>query len=82
MIDAIAKCTDRLIKVEGGVRTGKTEALIKRAATLINAGQAPESILVAATNAFSAQAFRQRLRRALNQAEAADRVVIEPAIEA
>lgn len=82
MIDAIAKCTDRLIKVEGGVRTGKTEALIKRAATLINAGQAPESILVAATNAFSAQAFRQRLRRVLNQAEAADRVVIEPALEA
>lgn len=82
MIDAIAECTDRLIKVEGAARAGKTEALVKRAATLINAGQAPESILVAATNAFAAQAFRQRLRRALNQAEAADRVVIEPALEA
>ncbi len=82
MIDAIAECTDRLIKVEGAARAGKTEALIKRAAALINAGQAPESILVVATNAFSAQAFRQRLRRALGKADAADRVVIEPALEA
>ncbi len=82
MIDAIAACTDRLIKIEGAARSGKTEALIKRVVTLIEAGQAPESILVVATNAFSAQAFRQRLSRALSHADAANQVVVEPALEA
>ncbi len=82
MIDAIAACTDRMVKVEGAARAGKTEALIRRAATLINAGQAPESILVVATNAFAGQAIRQRLAHALDNAAAASNVNIMTALDA
>lgn len=82
MIDAIAACTDRMVKIEGAARTGKTEVLVRRAATLINAGQAPESILIAATNAFAAQAIRQRLAHALGDAAAAGKVNISTALDA
>lgn len=65
MIDTIAAFDGRLAKVEGAERSGKTQALVARCAHLIQNGEAPASILVAVTNAFAAQAFRKRLRRAL-----------------
>ena len=65
MIDTIAAFDGRLAKVEGAERSGKTQALVAHCAHLIQNGEAPASILVAVTNAFAAQAFRKRLRRAL-----------------
>ena len=82
MIDAIATCTDRMVKVEGAARAGKTEALVRRAAALIKAGEAPESLLVTVSNAFAGQAFRQRLARALGDAATASKVNIMTALEA
>ena len=84
MIDTIAAFDGRLAKIEGAARSGKTQALVARCAHLIQNGQAPDSILVAVTNAFAAQAFRNRLRRALpaNNAGAAESVRVCTALEA
>lgn len=84
MIDTIAAFDGRLAKIEGAARSGKTQALVARCAKLIENGEAPESILVAVTNAFAAQAFRKRLRRALpaNKAAAAEAVRICCALDA
>lgn len=84
MIDTIAAFDGRLAKIEGAARSGKTQALVARCAQLIQNGQAPDSILVAVTNAFAAQAFRNRLRRALpaNNAGAAENVRVCTALEA
>lgn len=70
MIDTIAAFDGRLAKIEGAARSGKTQALVARCAQLIQNGEAPASIAVAVTNAFAAQAFRARLRRALPAAKA------------
>lgn len=84
MIDTIAAFDGRLAKIEGAARSGKTQALVARCAKLIENGETPESILVAVTNAFAAQAFRKRLRRALpvNKAAAAEAVRICCALDA
>ena len=84
MIDTIAAFDGRLAKIEGAARSGKTQALVARCAKLIEAGEAPASILVAVTNAFAAQAFRKRLRHALptNKAAFAESVRVCTALDA
>ena len=61
MIDAIASFDGRIAKVHGPARSGKTEALARRAVHLLDEGVDPASILVEVTNGFAAQAFRRRL---------------------
>lgn len=70
MIDTIAAFEGRIAKVQGPARSGKTEALVRRCATLIQQGVAPESVLVAVANSFAAQAFTARLAAALGGDEA------------
>lgn len=61
MINAIASFDGRIAKVHGPARSGKTEALARRAVHLLDEGVDPTSILVEVTNGFAAQAFRRRL---------------------
>lgn len=61
MIDVIASFDGRIAKVHGPARSGKTEALARRAVHLLDEGVDPASILVEVTNGFAAQAFRRRL---------------------
>ena len=61
MIDVIASFDGRIAKVHGPARSGKTEALARRAVHLLDEGVDPTSILVEVTNGFAAQAFRRRL---------------------
>lgn len=83
MIENIAAFDGRCAKVCGPARSGKTEALVQRCATLLNAGVAPESIFVEQSSAFAVQAFRRRLRHALGDDHAAaDAVVVETALDA
>ena len=83
MIDTIAAFDGRIAKVQGPARSGKTEALVRRCACLIQNGVAPETILVEVSSAFAAQAFRRRLRKALgDQERAADAVCVSTALDA
>ena len=83
MIENIAAFDGRCAKVCGPARSGKTEALVQRCATLLNAGVAPESIFVEQSNAFAVQSFRRRLQHALGADHAAaDAVVVETTLDA
>lgn len=84
MIEEISACDERLVKVSGAAGTGKTEALIARAARLINGGADPSTILMVASTTFGAQALRERLRAALGEdnAPAANEVAITTALNA
>ena len=82
MIDAIAAFEGRMAKVEGGVATGKTEALIRRCARSISQGEDPASIGVCVASGMAADEFRERLRHALGDKEAlADKVRIARALD-
>lgn len=72
VIAEIAAFDGRIAKVSGPVRSGKTEALVRRAAALLAAGTAPEDILLATTTAEAARVARRRLTRALAAAGVAD----------
>lgn len=84
MLKTIAAFEGRIAKVAGPARSGKTEALVQRCVSLLANGQAPSSIMVGVSTAFAAQAFRQRLRRALGEGQArlADGVCICTALDA
>ena len=84
MIDTIAAFDGRIAKVQGSARSGKTEALVRRCAHLVQHGIAPETILVEVASAFAAQGFRNRLRRALGPdlERAADAVRVGTALDA
>lgn len=83
MIEEIAACDERLVKVAGAVGTGKTEALVARAARLIGDGTDPSAILMVTSTTFGAQALRERLRAALGEAaDAANEVAITTALNA
>lgn len=71
-IAAIAAFEDRIAKVEGPVRSGKTEALLRRAAAGVAAGYAPEDILIETTTAEGARVARRRLVDALAAAGVED----------
>ena len=69
MIEGIARCEERIIKIQGGPRSGKTEALVQRCAHLLRNGTSPAEILVETSTAFAAQAFKARLARELADSE-------------
>lgn len=69
-VAAVAAFEGRLAKVQGAVRTGKTEALVRRAATLLARGVDPASILMTATTAEGARVLRGRLAGALRREDA------------
>ncbi len=83
MIDTIASFEGRIAKVQGPARSGKTEALVRRCARLIQAGTDPATILVETSNARAAQAFRNRLAHYLGPEfeQAATDVPIRTALE-
>lgn len=58
----------RVAKVAGPVRSGKTEALVQRACTLVARGVDPQSILLATSTAEAARVLRCRLARAFAHA--------------
>lgn len=83
MIEEIAVCDERLVKISGAASTGKTEALVARAVQLIRTGCDPSAILMVASTTFGAQALRDRLRAALGEeAAAADEVAVTTALNA
>ena len=65
VIAEIAAFDGRIAKITGPVRSGKTEALVRRAAALLSAGVAPEAILLATSTAEAARVARHRLAEAL-----------------
>ncbi len=81
MIDSITTFEGRLAKIEGAAATGKTEALLRRAAYLVHAGVEPEGILIEATSGFAVAAMRARLIDLLPNDTRAQRVQIARAID-
>ena len=73
VIAEIAAFSGRIAKIAGPVRSGKTEALVRRAATLVAGGTAPEDILLCTSTAEAARVARRRLAEALAAAGKADR---------
>lgn len=65
VIDEIAACGERAVKVEGPARSGKTEALVRRAAALLGQGVPAGELCIVAASGFAVQALRQRLERAV-----------------
>lgn len=84
MLTTIASCNSRIVKVEGPACSGKTEALVRRAAELLKAGIDPEQVFVAVATGFAADAFRARLTCALpaDLAMAAQRVAVGRPLDA
>lgn len=80
-IEAAAADGTRAVKVCGAARTGKTEVLVRRAAGLVKAGVAPETIWIEVSTGFAADELRRRLAAALEGAGvdpgAAQRVIVE-----
>lgn len=72
MIDTIVSCKDHFVKITGPARSGKTEALIRRCAALLNNGVDPSTIVVEVSSAFAAQSFHQRLESAIDPKHSAD----------
>ena len=72
VIAEIAAFNGRIAKITGPVRSGKTEALVRRAAALLSAGVAPEAILLATSTAEAARVARRRLAEALAAAGTSD----------
>ena len=68
LVNDIAAFDGRMAKVAGPVRSGKTEALLRRAATLVADGTDPEEVLVAVSTAEAARLARKRLAHALAEA--------------
>lgn len=60
-IKEIAESTERLIKIVGAGRTGKTEALVARCVQLLSQGVNPASVLVVTSTAESTAAFSERV---------------------
>ncbi len=61
-IQEIASCEDRVVKIEGAPASGKTEAMARRVASLLEAGVSPDKIMVCVSTGFAAQRFHARLR--------------------
>ena len=65
MMAEIAAFDGRTAKIVGPTRSGKTEALLRRAAAAVAAGCAPEDILIETSTAEAARVARRRLVDAL-----------------
>lgn len=83
MIESIAAFDGRMAKITGPARSGKTEALVRRCAKLIESGADPSGILVETPCASAARSFRHRLKKALPESlhEAADAIATGTALE-
>lgn len=68
----IAAFDGRTAKIVGPARSGKTEALLRRAAAAVAAGCAPEDILIETSTAEAARVARRRLVDALAAAGVQD----------
>ena len=66
-IESAAMDGSRIVKVSGAGRTGKTEALVRRAAHLIASGTAPESIWIEVSSRIAGDELRRRLAGALEE---------------
>jgi hypothetical protein len=66
-IEEIAISQNRTIKISGPVNSGKTQALIMRCKTLLEAGVAPEQILVVCASSYTAGAFKRRLSHTVGE---------------
>ena len=71
-IAEIAAFDGRTAKIVGPARSGKTEALLRRAAAAVAAGCAPEDILIETSTAEAARVARRRLVDALAAAGVQD----------
>ncbi len=80
MLNDIAAFDGRLAKVSGASRTGKTEALVRRAARLLADGADPASLLIETTTAEGARVLRRRLAAALEAAGAPDAAALAQAV--
>lgn len=72
MMAEIAAFDGRTAKIVGPARSGKTEALLRRAAAAVAAGCAPEDILIETSTAEAARVARRRLVDALAAAGVQD----------
>lgn len=72
MMAEIAVFDGRTAKIVGPARSGKTEALLRRAAAAVAAGCAPEDILIETSTAEAARVARRRLVDALAAAGVQD----------
>ena len=72
MMAEIAAFDGRTAKIVGPARSGKTEALLRRAAAAVAAGCAPEGILIETSTAEAARVARRRLVDALAAAGVQD----------
>lgn len=75
-IKEIAESTERLIKVVGAGRTGKTEALVARCVQLLGQGVDPASVLVVTSTADGAAAFSERVVAACTGASGTDAATV------
>lgn len=84
VIDEIAACGKRAVKIEGPARSGKTEALVRRAVALLEQGAAAQELCVVAASGFAVQALRARLEHAAppELREQARQVRVQTALEA
>lgn len=83
MIAELAHYSGRIAKIDGPGRSGKTEVLIRRCATLLEQGADAESILVVASSELACVRFRQRLASAVgeNLREEASRITVSRALD-
>lgn len=72
MTDAIETFEGRIAKVSGAARTGKTEALVRRVASLLAQEEDPARIMVTTPTAVAAAAFRKQLEALCADESAAD----------
>lgn len=68
MASIVAECDDRIIKVQGAARCGKTQALIDRCCVLLGRGIDPAKILLVASTGMAAQALKARLMSTAGEA--------------
>ena len=61
IIDKAAHVESKYLKICGSIKSGKTEALIKRTRVLMEQGVDPKSICVIVNTANAVEAFRERL---------------------
>lgn len=78
---ATASIEQPLVKICGGTRRAREALLIERAVSLIEAGTAPERILLSAPSALGADQLSQRLRAALSSIGRDARIDVRPALQ-
>ncbi|MGN0038834.1 MAG: UvrD-helicase domain-containing protein [Coriobacteriales bacterium] len=84
VIDEIATCDERAVKVEGPARSGKTEALVRRAVALLEQGIPAQQLCIVAVSGFAVQALKARLERSASPQvrEQARQVRVQTVLEA